>query len=305
MIRIKRIDDFINENHNIDNKRTLNENKPVDANIRIFNDMPSDNTNDFRPVQLGLDGVRKIMKRPKVKKILEKYKCVADCSPSCGWVELVLLFDNKENDIEKVYESFQNMLHELDLNTELYIDTEISNNIAFKGKKVYQCFHHEYKDMEYYIKHGYEWSSYKGLENIINDFTNIHGKENTNCLYCCWAEKSPNKKEYGFSDTDILNYAKSYIEKRYPKFEIELLNGKRSYDTKSYNAFVVSYKGYKDKFGGQAGSFVVEFIKGGTEDEMNTYRLSVRAPLGGEYKDKINIDNWKETINEAIDWLCN
>lgn len=97
---------------------------------------------------------------------------------------------------------------------------------------------------------------------------------------------------------DMLEYAKSYIGRKYPKLDICLTTGKRALDSgQPYEAFVVEYRNAKTAFD-QKGSFVI------TQNKFGDGTAVVRAPLAGQSERKFDFNDWRKELEEIIDWLC-
>lgn len=279
----------------------------------LYDNMPSSDKNKCRPVKVSKDDIKKILESDKAKNIIRKHNAVVGYGSEK--ITLMILFEGNYKTNSKQYwknkeiteKEFQEMLHELDLNTDLYFEVSWAGNVGWcANKQTYPGDVYSYKNMD---DSEYDFEPFYALKSYIRNFAKTHGEDNTYSVSFIWGRYDFNIKGYNNSTdikyedikNDILEYSKSYIEKKYPKFKISLATGKRISDTggKPYEAFVVEYKGAGDPVFKQKGSFVI------TQNRFGDGKISLRAPLSGETETSFDFNDWKKCIGDAIDYLCN
>lgn len=273
----------------------------------LFDNMPSADTDKCRPVDTDKNKVREILGSEPAKSIIRKHNAVVGYADD---IILAVFFKGNLNDDsywkskETAEKSFQDLIHELDLNTELYFPVCNSGNFGWRANKnTYEMSPSSYKYMMSETE--YSFQDFYPLKRDIADFARTHGAENTMCIAYSWNSYDYKLKGYANSSDiryedikeEILEYAKTYIGKKHRKFEITLSVGKRASDSKQYEAFVISYKGDKGAFS-QKGSFVI------SQNKFGDGFMEVRVPLAGETKYKFDFNDWKSTVEDAIDWIC-
>ncbi len=278
----------------------------------LFDNMPSADTDECRPVDCDSGKVKAILQQDAAKRIIRKY----DASIGYGNddITLAIFFDGNRNENETLYwknkesaeKKIQSLLHDLDVETELYFRVADGGNVGWDANKyVYETSGiWDYNEMIRDSKYPFEM--FYGLKGAVTAFANAHGKDSTMCVCFRWNRYNCQLKGYASSTDiryedikgDMLEYAKSYIGRKYPKLDIRLSTGKRASDGgQPYEAFVVEYRNAKTPFD-QKGSFVI------TQNKFGDGTAVVRAPLAGESERKFDFGDWRKALDEIIDWIC-
>lgn len=278
----------------------------------LFDDMPSADTDKCRPVGCDSAKIKAILQQDVAKRIIRKYDAIVGYGSED--ITLAIFFEGNRNENASLYrknresmeKKIQNLLHELDVETELYFRVAYSGNVGWDAyKDVYETSGiWDYDDMIDNSK--YQFGKFYGLKGVVTAFANAHGKDNTKCVCFSWNRYKYQLKGYASSTDiryedikgDMLEYAKSYIGRKYPKLDIRLTTGKRASDSgQPYEAFVVEYRNAKTAFD-QKGSFVI------TQNKFGDGTAVVRAPLAGESERKFDFNDWRKALDEIIDWIC-
>lgn len=277
----------------------------------LFGDMPSAETEKCRETETDKGNVKSILNSEPAKSIIKKYNAVVGYADD---ITLAMFFEGNPKGDNKIYwknkedaeKRFQELLHELDLNTELFFNVGYAGNVGWNARKnIYDATIYSYKEMMRETE--YSFLKFYSLKRDIADFARVHGAENTMCMAYLWNRYRYNLKGYKNSTdikyedikNDILEYAKSYIGKKYPNYEVGLSVGKRANDGDSspYEAFVVKHKGGDSVFH-YVGSFVIK------QNKFGDGTVKVRVPLAGEHVQDLDFNNWQKSIENVIDFIC-
>jgi hypothetical protein len=171
----------------------------------LFDNMPSADTDECRPVGCDSAKIKAILQQDAAKRIIRKYD--ANIGYGSGNITLAIFFEGNRNEDASLYwknkesaeKKIQNLIHELDVETELYFEVAYSGNVGWDAdKNVYDAGGiWDYDRMIDESKYPFEM--FYGLKGAITAFANAHGKDNTMCVCFSWNRYKYQLKGYASS----------------------------------------------------------------------------------------------------------
>lgn len=255
----------------------------------LFDTMPSFDKTNMRVLSVPYEEFERRFKESSVLETIKRYGFHIGFSRD--YYVTIAMPLNCEGDIPQARAKLQELLNELDRNTDIYIQVRYDGNCGqFAEKNIYDDSVCGSKTIENEI--GYNFLTFHSLRNIMRGAKHaVSFSFNSYDWKIKGYEKSTEIKYTEIKD-DLLRHAKDFAK----KFGciVELSQGKRGCDSESdtYEAFVC-YRGKVDAYN-QLGSFVIN------QNKFGDCSICVNVPLCGSHGGDFDIQNYKAEIEKVL-----
>lgn len=272
----------------------------------LFKDMPSSNKDKYRRIEIKFSEYKQLY-TDEVQKLIESEGFVFGANNYSITIAIAFKGNSQDTNYRKNFdeykEKFQNLINKLDNITDIYFETGWSGNVGkFADKEIYSNIGWINKGEKINDEMKYNFNDLTPVKSYVTKMMSKFGKDNTTILYYnrndinCYKKSSKNSTDIKFDDIkeEICKYADNFAKSIDKSYSVILSTGRRQsdYPNEKYEAFIVN----KNK--SQYGHFTI------TQNKFGDTSASVRIPLAGESKYKIDLNDWKKDIEKIIKYIC-